>query len=234
MMEDRYARQLWLPEIGAAGQARMAQTRVLLVGVGGLGSPVAQYLVGMGIGTLGLVDDDVVSVSNLHRQILYSEQQVGKPKVACAAARLRGLNSEVSIEEHPGRFTPEVADAMLASYDMVVDGCDNFATRFAIDEACARRGIPYIYGAVCGFEGQASVFHYGDHPHTYRTLHPDKDAVLAMPHPGKAVIGMTPGVVGCVMATQVLQLATGAKPSLAGQLWTIDLRTMEAHTFQLP
>ncbi|MCI7315443.1 MAG: ThiF family adenylyltransferase, partial [Bacteroidales bacterium] len=110
----------------------MAQTRVLLVGVGGLGSPVAQYLVGMGIGTLGLVDDDVVSVSNLHRQILYSEQQVGQPKVACAAARLRGLNSEVSIEEHPGRFTPEVADAMLASYDMVVDGCDNFATRFAI------------------------------------------------------------------------------------------------------
>ena len=144
----------------------MAQTRVLLVGVGGLGSPVAQYLVGMGIGTLGLVDDDVVSVSNLHRQILYSEQQVGQPKVACAAARLRGLNSEVCIEEHPGRFTPEVADAMLASYDMVVDGCDNFATRFAIDEACARRGIPYIYGAVCGFEGQASVFHYGDHPHT--------------------------------------------------------------------
>ncbi|MDD6922278.1 MAG: HesA/MoeB/ThiF family protein [Bacteroidales bacterium] len=233
-MEDRYARQLWLPEIGAAGQARMAQTRVLLVGVGGLGSPVAQYLVGMGIGTLGLVDDDVVSVSNLHRQILYSEQQVGQPKVACAAARLRSLNSEVGIEEHPGRFTPEVADAMLASYDMVVDGCDNFATRFAIDEACARRGIPYIYGAVCGFEGQASVFHYGDHPHTYRTLHPDKDAVLAMPHPGKAVIGMTPGVVGCVMAAQVLQLATGAKPSLAGQLWTIDLRTMEAHTFQLP
>ena len=234
MMEDRYARQLWLPEIGAVGQARMAQTRVLLVGVGGLGSPVAQYLVGMGIGTLGLVDDDVVSVSNLHRQILYSEQQVGQPKVACAAARLRGLNSEVNIEEHPSRFTPEVADAMLASYDMVVDGCDNFATRFAIDEACARRGIPYIYGAVCGFEGQASVFHYGEHPHTYRTLHPDKDAVLAMPHPGKAVIGMTPGVVGCVMATQVLQLATGAKPSLAGQLWTIDLRTMEAHTFQLP
>ena len=233
-MEDRYARQLWLPEIGAAGQARMAQTRVLLVGVGGLGSPVAQYLVGMGIGTLGLVDDDVVSVSNLHRQILYSEQQVGQPKVACAAARLRDLNSEVSIAAHLGRFTPEVADAMLASYDMVVDGCDNFATRFAIDEACARRGIPYIYGAVCGFEGQASVFHYGDHPHTYRTLHPDKDAVLAMPHPGKAVIGMTPGVVGCVMATQVLQLATGVKPSLAGQLWTIDLRTMEAHTFQLP
>lgn len=231
--DSRYQRQLLLPEIGPEGQARLRQARVLLVGVGGLGSPVALYLTGAGIGTLGIMDDDVVSLTNLHRQVLYGESLLGRPKAHEAHERLHDLNSEVVIEEHPYRLTPDNAAQIVARYDMVIDGCDNFATRFLIDDACAAAGIPYIYGAVRGFEGQASVFGVGPHPHRYRELYPDEQATLAMPHPGKAVIGMAPAVIGSVMACQALQLICGFGEPLAGKLWTIDLRTMQTFTIDL-
>lgn len=232
-MESRYQRQLLLPEIGEQGQSKIARSRVLVVGVGGLGSPIALYLAGAGVGTLGLVDDDVVSLTNLHRQVLYAEQQQGQPKAAEAARRLTALNSEVKVEPHVCRLTAENAAQLIGQYDVVVDGCDNFATRYLIDDACEAVGRPYVYGAVCGFEGQVSVFHAGSPSRRYRDLYPDEASVLAMPHPGKAIVGMTPGVVGSVMAQQVLQLICGYGQPLCGRLWTVDLRTMQSYLLDL-
>lgn len=232
-MDSRYQRQLLLPEIGEAGQKKISNARVLLVGAGGLGSPVALYLAGAGIGTLGIVDDDVVSLTNLHRQVLYGESMVGQPKVGEARKRLADLNSEVAIETYPVRLTSCNASDIVRRYDMVVDGCDNFATRFLLDDTCARHGVPYLYGAVCGFEGQACVFGVPPSLRRYRDLFPDEEATLCMPHPGKQVIGPAPAVVGSVLATQALLLACGHPSPLAGKLWTIDLRTMQTFTIDL-
>lgn len=158
----RYDRQMILPEIGEEGQRKLKQAKVLIVGVGGLGSPIALYLAGAGVGCIGLVDDDVVSISNLQRQVLYSEKELGKPKAICAAERLSALNSETTSQPYPTRLTEENAQEIISQYDIVVDGCDNFPTRYLINDICAKTGKVYVYGAICGFEGQVSVFHYGE------------------------------------------------------------------------
>ena len=234
MNMERYQRQIALPEIGEEGQALLSQARVLIVGVGGLGSPIALYLAGAGVGCLGLVDDDCVSLSNLQRQILYTEQEVGQPKALCAARRLCQLNSSITIHPYPQRLTAETIDEILCQYDLVVDGCDNFATRFLINDHCVKRGIPYIYGGICGFEGQVSVFpNDGTSRSSYRTLYPDEAATLAMPHPSKAVIGVTPGIVGCVEAAEAIKLICHVGESLVDRLWTIDLRTMQTYLIDL-
>lgn len=234
MNMERYQRQIALPEIGEEGQALLSQARVLIVGVGGLGSPIALYLAGAGVGCLGLVDDDCVSLSNLQRQILYTEQEVGQPKALCAARRLCQLNSSITIHPYPQRLTAETIDEILCQYDLVVDGCDNFATRFLINDHCTKRGIPYIYGGICGFEGQVSVFpNDGTSRSSYRTLYPDEAATLAMPHPSKAVIGVTPGIVGCVEAAEVIKLICHVGEPLVDRLWTIDLRTMQTYLIDL-
>ena len=221
---DRYARQLLLPEIGVVGQGRLAAARVLLVGVGGLGSPIATYLAGAGVGVIGLVDDDRVCVSNLQRQVLYSEGEVGLSKVLCAKRRLLELNSSISVVAHECRLSVENARELIDGYDVVVDGTDNFAARFLISDVCVELGKPFVYGAVCGLEGQVAVLCVGRA--TYRTLYPDEAATLAMPHPGKQVVGVTPAVVGSVEAAQVLQLICGYGEPLVDRLWTIDLRNM--------
>lgn len=223
----RYGRQMMLPDFGKAGQQRLAATRVLIVGVGGLGSPTALYLTGAGVGTIGLADDDRVSLDNLHRQILYGEAETGLPKAEEAARRLRRLNSTVSITAIAKRLTEDNALELIGGYDIVVDGCDNFATRYVIDDACATLGRPYVYGAICGLEGQVAVFGYGRNARRYRDLYPDEAEMLRMPHPGKQVSGPTAGMTGCVMAQQVLDIARGAECALAGKLWTADLRTMQ-------
>lgn len=234
MNMERYQRQIALPEIGEEGQALLSQARVLIVGVGGLGSPIALYLAGAGVGYLGLVDDDCVSLSNLQRQILYTEQEVGQPKALCAARRLCQLNSSITIHPYPQRLTAETIDEILCQYDLVVDGCDNFATRFLINDHCAKRGIPYIYGGICGFEGQVSVFpNDGTSRSSYRTLYSDEAATLAMPHPSKAVIGVTPGIVGCVEAAEAIKLICHVGEPLVDRLWTIDLRTMQTYLIDL-
>lgn len=226
----RYERQLMLPEIGPEGQAKIKQARVLLVGVGGLGSPIALYLTGAGIGTLGLMDDDVVSNSNLHRQVLYAEEQLGQPKIDEAVKRLHSLNSEVCLKPYPFRLTSDNAASIISQYDMVIDGCDNFATRYIIDDACRAAGIPYLYGAVCGFEGQAAIFNVGgSNARHYRDLYPDEH----IPHPGKQVVGMTPAVVGSVLAEQALQLICDYGEPLVNKLWSIDLRTMQSFVIDL-
>lgn len=229
----RYDRQTMLPEIGEAGQKLLKEARVLIVGVGGLGSPIALYLAGAGVGCIGLVDDDVVSISNLQRQVLYSEKELGKRKAMCAAERLIALNSEITVRPYPTRLTKENADEIISEYDMVVDGCDNFATRYLINDCCVRLGIPYIYGAICGFEGQVSVFNYGTDKKSYRDLYPDEAEMQRMPPPFKGVMGITPAVVGSIEATEVLKVIGGFGDVLAGKLWTIDLRTLQTNKFSL-
>lgn len=229
----RYDRQTMLPEIGEAGQKLLKEAKVLIVGVGGLGSPIALYLAGAGVGCIGLVDDDVVSISNLQRQVLYSEKELGKRKAVCAAERLVALNSEITVRPYPTRLTEENANEIISEYDMVVDGCDNFATRYLINDCCVRLEIPYIYGAICGFEGQVSVFNYGTDKKSYRDLYPDEAEMQRMPPPFKGVMGITPAVVGSIEATEVLKVIGGFGDVLAGKLWTIDLRTLQTNKFSL-
>lgn len=228
---ERYNRQIILPEIGPDGQRKLAAAKVLIVGVGGLGSPIALYLAGAGVGVMGLVDDDVVSVSNLQRQVLYDETQVGQPKVLCAQQRLSRLNSEITVGTHPERLTRDNAMEIISHYDIVVDGTDNFEVRYAISDACAALGKPYVYGAITGLEGQVAVFCVGRT--TYRTLFPNEAEMLAMPHPGKEVVGITPGIVGTVEASQVLQLICGYGEPLTDKLWTIDLRSLQSFIIDL-
>lgn len=225
---NRYARQTALPEVGTAGQARLQATRALIVGLGGLGSPVALYLAAAGVGTLGLADDDTVSQDNLQRQVLYTEAEVGQPKVRCATRRLLALNSTLRVEEYPCRIDRRNAADIVRAYDMVVDGCDNFATRYLLSDTCATLHIPYIYGAIRGFEGQVSVLCHGQPMRTYRDLYPDEAAMLALA-PDKAVLGVTPAVTGSVEAAEALKIALGCGEPLVGRLWTIDLQTMQTN-----
>ncbi|MEG2856263.1 HesA/MoeB/ThiF family protein [Bacteroides sp.] len=229
----RYDRQILLPEIGEEGQAKLQAAKVLIIGVGGLGSPIALYLAGAGIGTIGLVDDDCVSISNLQRQVLYAEKELDQPKAACAAEHLHSLNSEITVNYYPERLSKQNARELIGSYDIVVDGCDNFATRYLISDTCMALNKPYVYGAICGFEGQVSVFSHGSSPKTYRDLYPNEEEMLRMPPPSKGVMGVTPAVVGSIEASEVLKIIGGFGDVLSGKLWTIDLRTLQSNIFSL-
>lgn len=230
-MNNRYNRQMMLPEIGEEGQRKIRAAKVLLVGVGGLGSPIATYLTGAGIGRIGIIDDDVVDITNLHRQVLYTEEEAGLPKVECAKRRLRALNSEVEIDAYHMRLTKDNAKELISRYDIVVDGIDNFATRYIVSDECQRQGKPYVYGAIRGLEGQVAVLCKGHC--TYRSLLPDEEATLSMPHPGKAVLGTTPAVVGSVEACQVLQPVAEMGEPLVDKLWTVDLSTMMSYVIEM-
>lgn len=227
----RYTRQIMLPEIGEEGQQKLKEAKVLIVGVGGLGSPIALYLAGAGVGTLGLIDDDEVSISNLQRQVLYEESQVGCSKALCAAERLKALNSEITINAYPMRLTAENAESIIADYDIIVDGTDNFQVRYIISDTCSNLSKTYVYGAICGLDGQVSVLCKGNA--TYRTLFPDEEETLSMSHPGKEVVGVTPAIVGSVEASQVLQLICNYGEPLIDKLWTIDLRSLNTFIINL-
>lgn len=229
---ERYNRQIILPELGEEGQRRLQRAKVLIVGVGGLGSPIALYLTGAGVGTIGLADDDLVSISNLQRQVLYSEAEIGLPKVTQASMRLKALNSDVKINTYHTRLTQSNAEEIISEYDIVVDGCDNFATRYVINDTCVRLGKVYVYGAIRAFDGQVSVFNYQGGP-DYRHFFPDEEEMLSMPHPPKGVLGVTPGIVGCAEATEVLKIIGGYGDVLSGKLWVIDLKTMQTHIISL-
>lgn len=230
-LSERYQRQILLPELGEEGQEKLRKARVLIVGVGGLGSPIALYLTGAGIGTIGLLDDDVVSVTNLHRQVLYGEREVGRSKALCAAERLTDLNGEVRLVPHPCRLTEENAVEIISQYDIVVDGCDNFATRYLIDEVCRAQRKPYVYGSIQGLDGQVSVFGVGESPRYYTDLYPREEVSDYVP--SKAVLGVTPAVVGSVEANQTLQLIGGFGEPLVNKLWTIDLRSMTSYVVNI-
>jgi adenylyltransferase/sulfurtransferase len=231
---SRYSRQLILPEVNADGQRRIRAARVLCIGAGGLGSPAALYLAAAGIGTLGLVDADRVDVSNLQRQILYGTGDVKKPKLEAARARLRDLNPDVEIVLHDARLTSANAPEIIASYDVVIDGSDNFPTRYLSNDVCVFARKPNIYGSVFRFDGQASVFapHLGGP--CYRCLFPEPPPPGAAPSCAEAgVLGILPGIIGLIQATETLKLITGAGETLAGRLLHFDALKMKFREFNL-
>ncbi|MEY2506146.1 MAG: sulfur-carrier protein adenylyltransferase/sulfurtransferase [Verrucomicrobiota bacterium] len=231
---SRYSRQVLLPEVSADGQRRIRAARVLCIGAGGLGSPAALYLAAAGIGKLGLVDADRVDASNLQRQILYGTEDVGESKVQKAGARLRQLNPGVEIVLHDARLTSANAAEIIAEYDVVIDGSDNFPTRYLSNDVCVFARKPNIYGSVFRFEGQASVFapHLGGP--CYRCLFPEPPPPGAAPSCAEAgVLGVLPGIIGLIQATEALKLIVGAGETLAGRLLHFDALKMKFREFNL-
>jgi adenylyltransferase/sulfurtransferase len=218
----RYARHFSLPEIGEAGQRRLRGARILLVGTGGLGSPAALYLAAGGAGVLGLVDDDRVDETNLHRQVLFGTRDVGRPKSDVAAERLRDLNPHVHVERFGERLTSANALEILRGFDVIVDGSDNFPTRYLVNDACVLLGKPDVYGAIFRFEGQVSVFSRGAGP-CYRCLFRDPPPPELIPSCEQAgVLGVVPGIVGSLQALEAIKLVTGAGEPLIGRLLLFD------------
>jgi len=229
----RYARHLILPEVGEAGQEALKRGSVLIVGAGGLGSPVGLYLAAAGVGRIGIVDFDEVDASNLHRQVLYGTSDVGRPKLEAARARLHDLNSEIAIDTHSAALTSENALEILANYDVVVDGTDNFPTRYLVNDACVLLGKPNVYGSIFRFEGQASVFSAQDGP-CYRCLYPEPPPPHLVPSCAEGgVLGVLPGVIGTIQATETIKLLTGIGETLIGRLLLFDALQMSFRTLRL-
>ena len=229
----RYSRHLILPNVELAGQRRLKASRILIVGAGGLGSPVALYLAAAGVGTLGLVDFDVVDVTNLQRQLLHGTDDVGRSKLDSARDRIRDVNPHVHVEPYDARLTSANALGILRDYDLVVDGTDNFATRYLTNDACVLLGKPNVYGSIFRFEGQASVFSTTDGP-CYRCLFPEPPPPGLVPSCAEGgVLGVLPGIIGTIQAAEALKLALGIGSSLAGRLLLVDALTMEFRTVTL-
>lgn len=228
LSDPRYARQLVLRGFGPAAQEKLANARVLIVGAGGLGSPAASYLAAAGVGTLSLVDTDVVDVTNLHRQLLYTTPDVGRRKLDVARERLQAINPQVVVHTHDTRLTAANAASLVANHDVVIDATDNFPTRYAINDACLTFGIPFVYGSVARFDGQVSVFAAPGGP-CYRCLFP------VMPAPGtvptcaeEGVLGVVPGIIGLHQATEAIKLLTAIGTPLVGALLLVDLLAQDS------
>ena len=230
----RYSRHTLLPEFGEAGQARLKAGRVLIVGAGGLGSPAALYLAAAGAGTIGLVDFDRVDLTNLQRQILYGTGDVGREKLTAAADRLRDINPHITITLHHEALRAANARALIRGYDVVLDGTDNFGTRFLVNDACVLERRPNVYGSVFRFEGQAAVFSSGDGP-CYRCLHPEPPPPGLIPNCAEGgVLGVLPGVIGTIQATEAIKLLTGIGEPLVGKLLLYDALRMRFRQISLP
>jgi adenylyltransferase/sulfurtransferase len=223
---ERYSRHLRLPEIGVVGQQRLKAARVLCVGVGGLGSPAALYLAAAGVGTIGLVDFDNVEVSNLQRQVLHSTADVGRPKLESAAARLAAMNPHVQVALHPAALDAGNARTLVEAYDVVLDGSDNFPTRYLVNDACVMAGRPNAYGSIFRFEGQASVFAAPGGP-CFRCLHPEPPPAGVIPSCAEGgVLGVLPGIVGTIQATEALKLILRIGDPLIGRFLIFDALKM--------
>ena len=226
---ERYARHLVLREVGGPGQQKLKAARVLMVGAGGLGAPAALYLAAAGVGTIGLVDPDAVSLSNLQRQVLYAETDVGRPKVEAAKAHLAALNPHVTVETHPVWLDPQNAGELVQQYDLVLDGTDDFSTRFAVSDACLAHGKPLVSGALGRWTGQVGVFH--GQP-CYRCLvpevPPDAETCALV-----CVVGALAGVIGSMMALEAVKLITGAGAPLSGKLLIYDALAGETRTVRI-
>ncbi len=231
----RYSRHLLLPQVGEAGQARLKSARVLLVGLGGLGSPCALYLAAAGVGTLGLADNDTVALHNLQRQILHRDADIGRPKVESGAGTLRALNPSVRLVAHPEGVTPANALSLFAGYDIIVDGSDNFATRYLVSDAAALARRPLVSGSVFRFEGQLAVFDPASGGPCYRCLFPDAPPPGAAPACSEAgVLGALPGIIGAMQAMEVLKLIAGAGEPLRGRLLLYDGLAARSRTLAVP
>ncbi len=230
---NRYSRHLLLPEVGVEGQEKICNSKVLLIGTGGLGSPLALYLAAAGVGNLGMIDFDVVDFSNLQRQVVHGESTVGKLKVDSAKARISDLNSSINVTTYNMRLSSENAMKIFADYDIIVDGTDNFPTRYLANDACVLLKKPYIYGCILRFDGQASVFDSRVGP-CYRCLFPEPPPPGLVPSCAEGgVIGILPGIIGLIQANEVIKLVLGIGDSLVGRLLLFDALTMKFKEMKL-
>src|SRR5688572_2544337 len=235
---ERYQRQIILKEFGEPGQQKLLQAKVLVIGAGGLGCPVLQYLAAAGVGTIGIVDDDAVALNNLHRQVLYSVNDIGLLKAERAASVLQRLNPEINIIPFIQRLTVENALEIMQSFDIIVDGTDNFATRYMINDACVLLNKLLVYGAISQFEGQAAIFNYrqknNDMPVNYRDIFPQPpkdDEILNCAEAG--VLGVLPGIIGTMMANETIKLITGIGKPLINRLLTYNALNNQLYDFEL-
>ncbi|MEQ9422969.1 MAG: molybdopterin-synthase adenylyltransferase MoeB [Cyclobacteriaceae bacterium] len=230
---ERYSRHLIIPEFNIEGQRRLKDSKVLVVGTGGLGSPLLLYLTAAGVGTIGILDFDIVDETNLQRQVLFSVDDVGKPKVEAAQKRLIGLNPHVQFNVHNVQLTSQNALDIIKDYDLVADGTDNFPTRYLVNDACVMLGKPNVYASIFRFEGQVSVFNYKDGPH-YRDLFPTPPPPGLVPSCAEGgVIGVLPGIIGSLQANEVLKILSGVGDPLAGRLFLFDALTFETRTLKV-
>lgn len=230
----RYSRHLLLPELGLEGQQRLKAAEVLVVGAGGLGAPLLLYLAAAGVGTIGIVDFDVVDKSNLQRQIIYTDEDVALSKVKSAAQRARLLNGDIVINEHEMRLDASNALALFEQYEIVADGTDNFSTRYLINDACVMLKKPNVHGAIYRWEGQASVFSYAAGP-CYRCLFPDPPPADSVPNCAEGgVLGVMAGIIGCIQATETIKIILGIGETLSGKLMLYDSLSMSFDTVPIP
>ncbi len=231
---NRYHRQIILPEIGTYGQEKLTTSKVLVIGAGGLGCPVLQYLTAAGIGTLGIIDFDVVETSNLHRQVLYGNSSLGMNKALAAKNRLEDLNPEITINAYPEKLTTKNALSLFSEYDIIVDGSDNFSTRYLVNDAAVIANKPLVYGAIFKFEGQVSVFNCQNGP-TYRCLFPEPPKAGSIPSCAEiGVLGVLPGIIGSMQANEVLKIILDLGNVLSGKLLMYDCLTIQSSTFAIP
>lgn len=228
----QYHRQLILSEIGESGQAKLKNAKVLVIGAGGLGSAILPYLIAAGTGNTGIIDHDKVEVSNLHRQVLFSTDDIGQNKAVIAAEKLKKLNPHIQITAYPEALTRENALELFSSYDIIVDGSDNFPTRYLVNDAAVMCNKPVVFGSIYKFEGQVSVFNYQDGP-TYRCLFPTPPPPGASPNCAEiGVLGVLPGIIGAMQANEVIKMVCGIGQVLSGKLLTIDCLTMQTQTLK--
>lgn len=229
----RYARHIVLREIGVAGQEKLLSAKVMVVGLGGLGSASIPYLAAAGVGTLGLVDNDKVDLSNLQRQIVHSSRNVGRSKAVSAKERVRDINPEVRVVDYDTRLTRENAENLIREYDIIVDGTDNFSARYALNDACAALKKPFVYGTIFKFEGQASVFKSPEGP-CYRCLYPEEPPPGIIPTSVEAgVMGVLPGVIGLIQATETVKWIVGQGKPLIGRLLLYQALEMRFREVQI-
>lgn len=230
---NRYNRHIILPEIGEKGQQKLLNSKVLVVGAGGLGCPILQYLCAAGIGTIGIVDDDVVDESNLQRQVLYGSSSIGELKVLAAKKRLEDLNNTITIHAYAEKLTHTNAIDLFEKYDLIVDGTDNFATRYLINDAAIITKKPLVYGAIYKFEGQVAVFNYNNGP-SYRCLFPNPPKADEVPNCSEVgVLGVLPGIIGTMQANEVLKIVLGIGTVLSGKILYYNALTVQSTTIAI-
>jgi len=229
--QARYSKQIILPEVKLEGQEKLHAAKVLVIGAGGLGCPVLQYLAAAGVGTLGIVDGDQVEISNLQRQVLYTDDDIGQSKAMVAERKLKALNPHIAIKTYPVFIDNKNALELIRDYDIIVDGSDNFGTRYLVNDACVILDKPMVSGAIYKFEGQVSVFNYNNGP-TYRCIFPEPPGADESPNCADiGVIATLPGIIGTIQANEVIKMITGIGEVLSGKLLVIDTLTMNSHIF---
>jgi adenylyltransferase/sulfurtransferase len=232
---DRYSRHIILDDVGPEGQKDLLDAEVLVLGAGGLGAPIIQYLAAAGVGTLGIADDDEVELSNLQRQVIHGDDDVGRKKVDSAAEFVADLNPDVDVRRHEMRVTPDNIEELIDGYDFVVDGTDNFETRYLVNDACTLAGIPFSHGSIFRFEGQVTTFAGDDDSPCYRCLFPEAPPAGMVPNCATAgVLGVLPGTVGCLQATETVKHLMGKGETLDGSMLFFDALDMEFDKVEIP